>query len=432
MPGPGGGNRPHRNVSPPPEARRGVEGARLQTAAQVPGYGGDWWDEAGNLHVALVDTSNASAVRALLLPRVQQRAPGMITRPGGPRAVIVHQSRYTFEQLLQWRDIARQVVPQFPEFATLGYDLKANQVDVLITSVAASERILDALEDAGVPRNAVRFRVGPRARRGATLRDRRDTIEGGLKITTRGGSVPWGGTMARQWCSIGLTAISDAGNLVLVTNSHCTGTRGRVDGTRVYQADSGAAGRQIAIESRDPPWRLYPQETYCPQAPNAMGRNYQCRWSDAILADYVYAPATYWPLGRIARPECYRTGAGIAGCLKIDPVFPYFPAQDKQSFASVGDVVQKVGSWTGWTNGQVVRECQDVEDGDFYLICQQEVQGAYYDVGDSGGPAFLLPGTPSPDWAVVVGITSHFWSTDTFFFAPMDWVEAELGVITLW
>src|SRR5690348_4156699 len=83
-------------------------------AAGLPGFGGLYWDEAGNLHVFLTDLRLADRARTTFATKLASRRPGMITHPRGQRSVIIEQGRYDVRQLLQWRRLVRDVALTVP------------------------------------------------------------------------------------------------------------------------------------------------------------------------------------------------------------------------------------------------------------------------------------------------------------------------------
>src|SRR5688572_13046568 len=86
------------------------ERTNLQIAKELPGYGGQYYDDAGNMHVYLVDTSLAERAKARFRPEVQARPTGLSKSPGTDPQVIVHQGTFDYPTLLLWSHQGAQIV----------------------------------------------------------------------------------------------------------------------------------------------------------------------------------------------------------------------------------------------------------------------------------------------------------------------------------
>lgn len=416
---------------------RGPEREALQVAQEIPGFAGRYWDRSGNLHVLLVDTALAGRARERFHSDVQSRPSGFVTEGSGERLVMVHQARYSYAQLLGWKQAATRIGASTKGVTLVGYDLKENRIRVGVISDFVGNQVLQLLVQLGVPSDAVKLEVGPPTRTGSTLRDQHFILKGGLAIKGDFGLTRYGAAMLIKSCTLGLAAYADDGTPVILTNSHCTGSYRGVDGTDFLQPSH--AGRTIASEYRDPMWRDH-TEGYGSDCPNYLAgeggnlnpadNQWYCRWSDAALGKIETGEA--YNIGAIARTTYYGTGSN-AGSRIIDDANPQWQITHKRDYAYVGDPVHKVGEATGWTWGEVIDDCADIFNEypfSTFLSCQQEVTALYAN-GDSGSPAFTVPYGGSVE---LIGLTWGFreaWGTrpSTFIFSALLDVEWELGIL---
>jgi hypothetical protein len=231
----------------------------------------------------------------------------------------------------------------------------------------------------------------------ATLRDKADSRIGGIQIH-----------FGQYLCTLGFNATND-GQQSFITNSHCTNTQGGVEGTVYYQPTSTIDPASIATEVEDP---TYFRGGACP-------RGKKCRYSDASRARYNSGIA--FTLGSIAQTSGPNNGdLTVAGTFSIGA----------KGSASVGDIVNKVGRTTGWTQAAVSRTCVNtsVSGSNIMQLCQNFVEKAGTQLvagGDSGSPVFA--GTSN----TLVGILWGGNSSGTLFvFSPLSNIEKELGALT--
>lgn len=248
----------------------------------------------------------------------------------------------------------------------------------------------------GIPREAVNIEVDPPLELAShTLRDKYRPVQGGFQIQAYG----------RGACSLGFNARDSASRRLFVTASHCSNVMGEVE-SNFYQP-SYAIDTFIGYEYRDPPfWTGLP----CPS-----GR--RCRWSDSLLARFGTAVAD--DLGRIART----TGLGS---ITVDHSKPTFRITSETARPAAGQVLNKVGKGTGWSQGAVDRVCVDANFGgtDITFLCQDHV-AAHVGGGDSGAPVFKLM------WRGDVSLYGVLWAMDRlgFWFSAFYNVQIELGTL---
>jgi hypothetical protein len=134
----------------------------------------------------------------------------------------------------------------------------------------------------------------------------------------------------------------------------------------------------------------------------------------------AYASGVTFTLGGIAKT----TGANN-GSLTINGSFSI----TAEGSAVVGDVVNKIGRTTGWTQGAVSATCVNtgVSGSNIVQLCQTFVD-AGVGGGDSGSDVFAQTGTSS---ATLLGILWGGNSSGTLFvYSPITNIEQELGPLT--
>lgn len=144
----------------------GPEVQRHNLAKEVPGFGGYFYDRAGNMHVYLTDLKQSRRARAKLQPIMRARPSDYITEPDGRPRIILHQGRYDFPQLAAWRDLLRQHIMGRPNIVTLGIDIRVNaiSVGVFMSEADVTERyVRELLRSLPIPTDAVTVEAGARA-----------------------------------------------------------------------------------------------------------------------------------------------------------------------------------------------------------------------------------------------------------------------------
>ena len=211
-------------------------------------------------------------------------------------------------------------------------------------------------------------------------------------------------------CTLGFNGVR-AGVNGFVVNSHCTDVQGQNTGTQHFQP-TVANGNLIGQEIADPPW----DAMKCPIG--LVG--HLCRYSDTA---YSQRDGTVTAdQGFIAKTTGVNTGSlTISGQFRIVSEGP----------SIVGNVVNKVGRTTGWTQGRVTATCVDVivlgsPNAD---LCQDQVS-AGVGAGDSGSPVFAIAsGNDVQLRGILWGGTLDGTS---FVYSPIANIERtdELGPIT--
>lgn len=375
-----------------------LDGQWLRTAREdLPGFAGVYVDLEGRFVLNLKEGADLLAAEA--------HARSMPDAAGRP--VLVRSVKYDFEELHEWREVAQRLRSDAAAF--FDNDEVHNAVLIGVNSIEAVQPEAERLIAAGVPEDALRFRViGPAPHDRATLNDVHG--QGGTAVRTgfAGGYQPF--------CSVGVTGYFD-GEEALVTASHCTTTKFGFDGDTIYQTISGLGLTfAVAEEVFDPTMSQVGQLCWWG------GVWVSCRYSDTAVFEWIsqHAMSPY----EIARPT--HSVFDTIGPRTISTTDPTFVVTDAELGWSVRppNVVEKIGDRSGWTTGSVVT-CFDHVDpnGDvidcnpvagplgatcfnyfadpaplsYNLYCQFEAR-LYSDVGDSGAPVFVEDSRyPIPD-----------------------------------
>jgi hypothetical protein len=278
-------------------------------------------------------------------------------------------------------------------------DEAANRVLVGVEPGASHANIRALAARLGVPAEALTVRDAEPIHYAAGLQDQVRPVVAGLQINFPG-----------FLCSLGFNAVSNGQNS-FVTASHCTTTQGGVEGTQYWQSLSSQPNSFIGTEVADPQYvRGKGKNSVCPK-----GR--RCRFSDSARA--AYAAGVPFTLGGIAQ-----TSGPNNGSLVITGTFTIVG----EGGEVVGDVANKVGRTTGWTQGIITNTCVNtgVSGSNIVQLCQNFVS-AGVGAGDSGSDVFV-------DTGAGVRLLGILWGgngTGTqFVYSPIANVEQELGPLT--
>jgi len=377
-------------------ASQGSESIQDRLASAVPGFGGFFFDNAGQPTAFLTDAANrGEAMRTL---NAELRAMGL-TRSD----VRVLPAAHLWTDLARWHDAGTDAALSIDGVVWTDADESTNSVRVGVSDLAAMGLVRSELSRLGIPASAVEVQRAEPIVQVATLRDVIRPVQAGVQINFPG-----------FLCSVGFNATLN-GQASFVTASHCTTTQGGVEGTPYWQPLQSLAPTQIATEVADP---VYTRRTL-PGCPG--GR--RCRYSDAARA--AYAVASNMALGVIAKT----TGANN-GSLTLNGTFN-ITADDCNTLGgclAVGTQVAKVGRTTGWTQGNITNTCVNtgVSGSNIVQLCQTFVS-AGVGGGDSGSDVIqILSGTSVKLAGVLWGGSS---SGAQFVYSPLGNVKRELGAL---
>ena len=371
----------------PPELQVTQAPDLANLARAIPGFGGLFIDH-GVPTVYLTNPTDRSAM---------ERALGDFASSRGstPAQIQVLQGRYSLQQLDRW---TRQVTTDAFSIAGVVYtdlDEATNRVTVGVDRGSATPSVRSLAARLGIPAEAVVVKQTEPISFAATLRDQVTPVVAGLQIN-----------FSNFLCSIGFNAVSGGQNSFL-TASHCTDRQGGVEGTLYYQPLASTANSFIGTEVADP---KYFRGSGCP-------KGHRCRFSDASRE--AYASGVSFTLGGIAQ-----TSGPNNGSLTITGTFNV----TGEGSAVVGDVVNKIGRTTGWTQGVVSATCvtTGVSGSNIVQLCQTFVN-AGVGGGDSGSDVFAQAGGLTTLLGILWGGNS---SGTQFVYSPISNIEQELGPLT--
>jgi hypothetical protein len=378
-----------------------VQGVSVEPAAlarSVPGFGGFFIDPQGNPAIYLRDPSQRGRAEQALAPYL--RAQGL-----GTGQLKVLKGDYDWAQLERWFTGASAEALAVPGAVYVDADEASNRVRIGVEP-GAGGRVRAALAKLQMPdaaviveeRAPVTYAVAqgpkPKAKPGGGL-----SLQGIVRPIIGGVQINFPGFL----CTLGFN-VSDG----FVTNSHCTNEQGGTEGTPYWQPTQSASPTQVATEAADPQY-----SGSLPGCPS--GR--VCRRSDASRAEYA-SGFSQFDVGRIARTNRPGRSLTIVGDFTITA----------EGSAVVGNVVNKVGRTTGWSQGSVTNTCvnTNVSGTNVTQLCQSFVSAAVGS-GDSGSPVFQIVSGTSVH---LVGILWGGSGSRTFVYSPLNQVELELGRLT--
>lgn len=423
-------------TAPNASGRKTLDDYLASLEDSIPGFGGWYIGEAGELHIFLVDTTTFGRARAFL-------AQHPMNRGRDATRMRVHRAEYPIGHLKRWRDEIKGAVFAVPGAHTLDLDEGRNRITVEVVDEAARVELLTRALGWPVRSGALNVIVSPRPQVTATLNDYVRPLVGGTYIESSDGSILFGG------CTLGLVVKDTTGvhwpaaKRYVLTNSHCTKTYFTVDSPAYTYQNSYLSGA-IGFEAADPA-SYTGGSSGCPTG-------FQCRYSDAALIELYDSTAT---VGYIART----TYSSLTnGSLTID-TFPNdkfslkaagWPIDPWTHIAGIGNPIEKVGRTTGWTAGTISATCTDIAPSPFpisppgFFFCQYK-STAYAHGGDSGSPVFYATGNTDANGRAAVawggllwgndcsnGYTNNICNPSPFIFSPLDGVAAELRIVNYW
>lgn len=375
-----------------------------EIAQQVPGFGGMFYDESGQLSMYMVESELGVQQKAEAAIVTLLRDDSRVAEAGEIRVIP---GQYGFLQLKEWQGHMRADVLATPGVILLDIDESNNRLRVGVATLEGLGLVEEQLATLGIPREAVSIELTEPVQFAATLRNRRRPLVGGLQIS-----------FGNFLCTLGFVT-TRSGVKGMVTNSHCTNVQGGVEGTVYHQPAVSGNTNRIGLEVADP---LYFTGGPCPA-----GR--RCRFSDSSFAR---VPHTSGPSVNASRGFIART-TGL-GSITIASGTPRFRIVSEATFPLGGELLNKMGRTTGWTQGVVAATCVDtnVSGTNITQLCQDFVN-AGSGPGDSGSPVFQITNSPAAGDVRLYGV---MWGGNTsgtqFVFSAMSNIQrsGELGAIT--
>ncbi len=363
--------------------------ARL--AEQIPGFGGIFLDENGQVAVYLVK-GEVTTLSVREIGATIARTLGWDERRLRAGAIRILPGQYSFRQLKEWNDQLFPHIFEIEGVTLTDIDEARNRLWIGVESEEVAETVIETLVSLGVPREAVLVEEVEPILPMATLREKVRPLVGGLQINFPG-----------YLCTLGFNAVRS--NVTgWVTASHCTNVQGGVEGTPYWQPLE-AMDTFIGTEIADP---LYTWRFGCP-----MGR--LCRYSDSAFVQLASGVSA--SLGHVAQ-------TASLGSLTITGSFQITAEATRRIR---GEVLSKVGRTTGWSQGPITQTCVNVgvTGTRIVLLCQDFVQ-ATVAAGDSGSPVFKINGSGVTLYGLLWGGNS---SGTSFVYSPIGNIQRsdELG-----
>ena len=375
-------------------------------AQAIPGFGGYWYEPGGGpLVIALTEVGAGSfpaarrAVLAMLAAEVTN-LPSVATEPPEPPPTVVERAvEYSFIELARHRARLRALFA-VPEVVSLGVDEKGNRVEIGLEDPSAKAAVLDIVGDLAVPVEVLSFSQESRVKMlgkasGASGKlaphlsasGSADWLKGpsadgklraGYQVEAEGGKT----------CTLGFTGVLDNGGVFFVSNSHCSKIPWKTDLGDWGQPDT-ASENLVGVEASDPqPRRCWKRWK------GLVPIRVDCRHSDASMM--AVSTDDTIALGEIGRTKTRHRKCTlglpdpfIELCdIFIDATDPTIRIVDIETRSHKGDVLDKVGSATGWTWGKVKKTCKDVRGETGVVIECADIVDFWTAWGDSGGPVF--------------------------------------------
>lgn len=385
----------------PGASEKSFDDLLAEVAKSVPAFGGLYLAEDGALEVVMTDRSQEAVVEGVIrsvFPMENVSYSGVRVRDG----------KHTFTQLKSWNDAAYRSVFEMPGVVYTDIDERANRLRVGVSDGGTLNAVTAAYKAASVPDDA--FVVEMTEPVQMELRSRRRPLVGGLQINYQFGG---------DWlCTLGYIA-NRAGVRGFVTNSHCSGGQGGVQGVQYHQAVASGTTNRVGLETADP---LYFTGGVCPAGK-------RCRRADAAFARVPHpsGPSVTSTLGRIARTA---EGSFVWNGTSLWTIL------GKQVPTFMGETVKRVGRTQGTRTGVVNGTCVNIlniSGTNVSMLCQAQanyISGG----GDSGSPVFRVVNAG----AFTVAANGIHWGTSVAagapgnrYFSTINYMDAELGVLTI-
>lgn len=403
----------------------GLDGVFLNLADELPGFGGYFFDENGDLNVYLTDLGQEPAARARLT-EVAQNRPERWRQPWTrPAAIIIRRAQFDFVQLDAVRSRLATAVGAWDGVNMFDTNEATNRVIVGVRNEETRQRVLAQAATLDLPRNAYTIDVMPDAAYVSTVQDAAPTMIGGLRIefTTIDGlthACTLGANVTYTNTPQGISAVPG-----FLTASHCSQTQAATDQTQYRQGTNTNPVNVIGAETYDPPTFNWRTTTDCPYQDDSI----VCRWSDVSFVAYSggvsrsqgYFAKTLWP------------GVGINQPGSRDLDTSQFVA-DSTIYPATGWTMEKVGQETGWTEGTVQNTCTDVPlfnvalQKTFYTRCATEVWAYAFD-GDSGAPVFHIS---NGNTVAFSGIVFAKTGRGGYYYSSVQEIQRDFGTELNW
>ncbi len=421
---------------------RGWESEILRLEANSPGIGGVFFDPPSQSLVVLTTrTGDSARARAAVSNLIGNRAllTGSDQVLRAPSISIRH-ADYPFSHLVAWHGVLLDILSDVDGWLSIDADERSNRVRIGVASAAARANVEGLATGAGVPHGAISVHIStpmqPLVARASTprlpsstLRDRIRAAGSGLEIQNALG--------AR--CSYGWTLTSGA-TWGFITAAHCSryttgdGSTGEPFYQRVVTAND-----LLGYVGTNPEWDV-------PNCTDDDGNSYsECTEADAM---WIPVESASDVAKRVAITNDYQYGNNTRGGVDISRWLTVHNSTGEVIGQIMATAARKVGRTTGYTGGPIEGTCETHVVQGRMNLCLNRLEGASVGGGDSGGPVFGKLGRYAIPFGIVVaggpmnktdyGDNTSYCEkpsggrTCTLLYAPVDQIEAHLGMTFGW
>lgn len=399
-----------------PRVAPGLDGKFIEIQTKLPGFGGYFFDDNGDLNVYLTDTTREPDARTMFADVAQSR-PQRWYRPWTkPAAIVIRQGTFDFATL---NDFRTRLASNLPLDGISMYDTDEanNVVFVAVTSEEARQRVLARAAALGLPPTALTVRVEAPMELATSLRNQVRPTVGGLQIEYNSGA---------SQCTLGANVwYGNIANGVPVgtegfyTASHCSATPYDSSDHTVYTQGSLQIGHKVF----DPP-------TFTPATNSSCLPSYnKCRWSDVAFC--AYDSGVSISHGVLAQTLFRGVGPGAAnsGSIDLNMTGTWTFTITNTVIPVFGTTLERVGRGSGWTEGNVSNTCADVQENiggaTVVILCAVRV-GAFATFGDSGGPVFQILSSGRFAFSGIVFSTAL--DGTNYQYADIDQIARDMGI----
>lgn len=308
---------------------RGIEHEILRLESAIPGIGGMYVDGRDIVVFAPKEVPRGAVISALAREgRLMAITPDLKSQLARGERIRIVPARFALSQLIAWEESLSMAFSKFDGFTGIDADESTNQVRIEVADAGKIPAAQQLLATAGVPSDAVAFKVVPKGVTAAGLRGTWRPTGGGITISNTVSNVT-------KICTLGFNATTNTGLNVLVTAGHCApGQPGLgVTGTTEGQPNTSYP---VGTIQNNPVWNQ--------TDPGCSGYT-RCTFADALLVQYTVASTMSKRVAFTAFPGLNEQGGSITVTGWWDnvvaPTTSYF----------IGQTVDKVGQTTGWTKG---------------------------------------------------------------------------------
>lgn len=360
-----------------PLAHRGIESEYVALEERLPGFGGIYFNESGDLVAKVADPAQESAREEVRMAFLED---GRFVHPDGrvPN-VLLERADYAMSTLIEWTSALRSSARVEHGIHVYDADEKRNRVTIKVTDDSRVESVYQLAEALGIPRDAVVVGAEPMSRALQYV-----SVQADSRPYTRGGfqfRAP--GIFSTPDCSLGYNVSIPGSQTSFITAAHCIPDGG------AFQGWTGAVFLQNASSGSDHRGPITHNPAFFSTG-CAAGVQY-CTYADAAIGQYTNGLGIIRVVQTLGYGEgnnpapTLLTHASMTGSTSYPVV-----ARDMEGLP-VGWNVFKTGRKTGTTHGPTTMTCGFIIVSawgtSFELWCAGQGQ-LWSEEGDSGGPVF--------------------------------------------